>query len=668
MVNSMWFDKRRLFSKNSFPGREVEPEDILMDALNPGDFDADQMEGRIESALGKYPFIIAFAAAAIGIAALVFRAGFLQLVEGGEFAARARDNRFFAISLPAPRGLVYDIHNEPIVKNTPSFEVVLKRSELPETSEARQALAEALTALLKISAEDLREAGFDPELPDSELPAEIVVASDIPREQALLIQSRSKDFRGAFVRMRELREYPGEAFAHLVGYVGQVDKSKIEEGKGYGLGDIVGKSGVELFYEEELRGAPGEQLIEVNSSGIALGELPQKKPEIGKSLVLNIDAGLQRAAYEALLRELKAHGKVAGSAVAIDPRDGAVRALVSLPSFDPNRFRERLSQSAFEHIFLSPAKPLFNRAIGGVYPSGSVIKPMVAVAALEENVIDPSRKIYDSGSISVPNPYRPGEETVFLDWKEHGWVDMRSALQWSANVYFYIVGGGYKDIKGLGIARLGEYMKKFGFGAELGIDLAGEAAGLVPGPDTIAKTRPRDPIWRIGDTYQTSIGQGAFQATPLQIAMMTAAVANGGTLWKPRVASAILDDNGNVIRKIEPQAIRTSLAGGESINVAREGMRLVATEGTARGYFSDFVAEVAGKTGTAQTGFQKNTHGWFTAFAPYKNPELVVVVVAEDVEYNTAIATPVTRDILYWYFTEGKQRRLAAKLEEAALP
>ena len=150
--------------------------------------------------------------------------------------------------------------------------------------------------------------------------------------------------------------------------------------------------------------------------------------------------------------------------------------------------------------------------------------------------------------------------------------------------------------------------------------------------------------------------------------MMTAAVANGGTLWKPRVASAILDDNGNVIRKIEPQAIRTSLAGGESINVAREGMRLVATEGTARGYFSDFVAEVAGKTGTAQTGFQKNTHGWFTAFAPYKNPELVVVVVAEDVEYNTAIATPVTRDILYWYFTEGKQRRLAAKLEEAALP
>ncbi len=664
----MWFNKRRLFSSNSSIGREVEPEDILMDALNPGDFNADQMEGRIESALGRYPFIIASIAVAVGIATLVFRAGFLQLVKGGEFAARARDNRFFTISLPAPRGLIYDIRKEPIVKNTPSFEVVLKRSELPETSEARLALAEALKTLLKMSTEDLRETGFDPELSGDELTAEMVVASDIPREQALEIQSRPKDFRGAFVRTRELREYPGETFAHIVGYVGQVDKPKIDEGKGYRPGDIAGKNGVELFYENELRGAPGEQLIEVNSSGVALGELPQKRARIGESLVLNIDAGLQQATYEALLRELKAHGKIAGSAVVIDPRDGAVRALVSLPSFDPNRFRERLSQSAFERIFLSPAKPLFNRVIGGVYPSGSVIKPIVAVAALEEGVIDPSRKIYDSGSISVPNPYRPGEETVFLDWKAHGWVDMREALQWSANVYFYIVGGGYKDVKGLGIARLGEYMKKFGFGSELGIDLPGEAVGLVPGPETIAKTRPKDPIWRIGDTYQTSIGQGAFQATPLQIAMMTAAVANGGTLWKPRVAHAILDENGNVVKKIEPEAIRTNLADPKSIQIVREGMRLVAAEGTAQAYFSDFVVDVAGKTGTAQTGFQKNAHGWFTAFAPYDNPELVVVVVAEDVAYNMAIATPVTRDILYWYFTEGKQRQLAAQSYEAARP
>lgn len=197
-------------------------------------------------------------------------------------------------------------------------------------------------------------------------------------------------------------------------------------------------------------------------------------------------------------------------------------------------------------------------------------------------------------------------------------------------------------------------MKKFGLGSEFGIDLPGEEAGLVPGPDTIAKTRPRDPIWRLGDTYQTSIGQGAFQATPLQIAVMTATIANGGTIWRPKVVSAILDKNGNEERRIEPELIANNLADPRSFQIVREGMRLVATEGTARAFFSEFPVEVAGKTGTAQTGFLENTHGWFSAFAPYQNPELVIVVMAEDVQANTGIASRVTRDALYWYFTQNK--------------
>ncbi|MBI2097145.1 MAG: penicillin-binding protein 2 [Candidatus Sungbacteria bacterium] len=664
----MWFNKRRLFSKSPALGLEVAPEEVLMDSLNPEDFNADQLEGRIESALGRFPFMIVAVLVAAAFLALISRTWFLQVTKGEEFAKRATENRLFTITLPAPRGIIYDIRKEPIVKNIPGFEVILKRGELPETAEGRRALMASLAKLLGNSEGDIKEAGFDPELLDDKLSSEIIVAADIPRELALELQSRPKEFPGVFVRTREFRDYAGAAFAHVIGYVGKIDKSQINQDERYRGDDIIGKNGVELTYEKELRGTPGEQLIEVNSSGARLGELPERRPVIGESLVLNIDAGLQRVLYDSLRRALETQGKTAGSAVAIDPRNGAVRALVSLPSFDPNVFQRHLSPLAYERTFLSSQKPLFNRAIGGVYPSGSVIKPMIAVAALEEQVIDPTKKIYDPGFISVPNPYRPGEETRFIDWRPQGWIDMRAALARSANVYFYIVGGGYQDVKGLGITKLGEYMRKFGFGAPLGIDISGEVGGLVPGPDTIAKTRPNDPVWRIGDTYQTSIGQGAFQATPLQIAAMIAAVANGGTLWRPRIASAILDEYGNVVKTIEPEAVRTNIAEPRSIQVAREGMRLVATEGTARAYFADFVIEVAAKTGTAQTGFQKNTHGWFTAFAPYQNPELVLVVVAEDVPFNTPIATPVAREVLYWYFTEGKKRILVAAPSQTSLP
>ena len=652
----MWPNRNRFFTKRSAPAREVDPEEVLMDALNPAAFDTERLEGRIEFAISRAPFVAGIFVISIGILVLLSRTAYLQVVRGEEFRKRAEENRLLSITLPAPRGLIYDIYRTPLVENTESFEVVLKRNELPDDAESLTNLLGSLATVLKKPTAEISEAGFNPALGKKILPPEFAVASDVTREEVLEIQSRPKDFPGVFIRSRELRLYPSAAFSHVVGYVGKIDKSQADKNVEYSLTDIVGKNGVEAYYEERLRGRNGEQLIEVNSNGVSLAELPKTDPVIGNSLVLNIDAGLQETLYKSLKRELDAWGKTSGAAVVLDPRNGAVRALVSIPSFDPNIFRRRISQAEYERIFLSPSKPFFNRAISGVYPSGSVIKPMVAVAALEEHVIDPKKKIFDSGSISIPNPYRAGEESVFLDWKAHGWVDMRSALQWSANVYFYIVGGGYKDIKGLGIAKLGEYMKKFGFGSLLGIDIPGEVPGLVPGPENIAKTRPNDPVWRLGDTYHASIGQGDFQATPLQIAAMTAAVANGGTLWKPEVVHEVLDERGNTIEVISPQALAEHLANPSSIQVAREGMRLVATEGTARTYFSNFIVDVAGKTGTAQTGFQKNTHGWFTAFAPYENPEIVTVVMAENVVANTAIATPVTRDIIYWYFTEGKHR------------
>lgn len=656
----MWFKSHRIFRKHSAPGREVAPEDILMDALNVEDFNTDQMEGQLESALSKAPFLIGMGMVVFGIALLLSRAGFLQIAEGEALAKRAEENKVFSVTLPAPRGIIYDEKRNPLVTNTPSFEVVVKKDELPEDAPLRHEIVGHLAQALGKTPDELKSAGFDPDSLKS-MPEELALASDISREEVLEIQSHPERFSGIYVRTRELRTYPGPAFAHVIGYVGKVTEADTKNNSLYQLSDVIGKDGIEAVYENQLRGTDGKKLVEINSANAPVADLSSEAPVIGKSLVLNIDADLQRVLYDSLKQHIEEQHKTAGSAVILDPRDGAVRALVSYPSFDPNVFRQRISQKDYQNIFLISTKPFFDRAIAGEYPSGSVIKPMMAVAALSEHILDPTYKIFDSGSISIPNPYDPTKETVFLDWRPQGWVDVRAALQWSANVYFYIVGGGYKNIKGLGITKIDEYMKKFGFGEKLGIDLPGEAKGLVPGPQNIAKTRPGDPVWRLGDTYHTAIGQGSFQATPLQIAAMTAAVANGGTLWQPQIVRAMLDENGNVVETIEPKVIREHLGDTNSFQIVREGMRLVAAEGTARAFFANFPVEVAGKTGTAQTGFQKNTHGWFTAFAPYQNPELVMVVMAEDVTANTSIATPVTRDVLYWYFTQPKKQEARSK-------
>lgn len=647
---------KRSFFRSHSRGGEVDPEDIFLDSMNPVEFDQERLEGRLEHALPGAPFRFGWFLIFLGMAVLLSRAGYLQIVEGSVLEGRAEENRIFGVTLPAPRGIIYDRYHEALVKNTPSFEVVLEKNQLPDDIGGRGRLAANLSLLLGKSAAELIESGFDYKKEKKALPAEIVAASDISREQVVDFESRREDFPGAIIRERELRHYPGEAFAHLIGYVRKVTDADLKDYPEYSLADFVGKSGLEAQYESELKGKDGERLIEVNASHVEVGDLPERSAEIGNGLLLNIDADLQRVLHDSLAKYIAERGKVAGAGVIMDPRDGAIRALVSLPAFDPNVFRKRLSQEDFEKIFLPKSKPLFNRVISAVYPAGSVVKPMVGVASLEEKILDPNYQIYDSGSIAIPNPYRPGEETVFPDWRAHGTINLRSAIQWSANVYFYIVGGGYRDIKGLGITKLGEWMRRFGLGSRLGIDLPGEAEGLVPGPDNVAKTRPNDPVWRLGDTYHASIGQGSFQASPLQIAAMTAAIANGGTLWQPQVVRAVLDEKGNVISTAAPKALRENIAKSESFKIVQEGMRLVATEGTARNFFAEFPVEVAGKTGTAQTGFYKTAHGWFAAFAPYRNPELVTVIMAEDIGENTSIATPVTRDVLYWYFTEGKRR------------
>ena len=637
---------------------EITPEEIFMDAANAPGFRQEMHEGRLERPVSRRTFTFFGVAVAVGFLIIAGRMFELQVVRGDDFALRANENKTYPIAIEAPRGIFYDRNFERMVENAPSFTVVLDAGDLADDGTFRDVFTRLL-ALLGKTVEEVADANNVPldalageaRFSRASWPGEFFIAAGDIRSEVLELQARQEDFPGVRITEAGRRHYLlANAASHILGYVGRPTKTELAEHPNSSPNDVVGKTGLEVEYEGYLRGARGEKLIEVDASGEARRERFIVKPDPGKDVVLEIDAGLQQFAAEALGRHVRAAGKRAGALVAVDPRDGAVRALVSYPSFDPNVFGRSAKRRDVEALFTNPAQPLYNRAISGGYPSGSTIKPILAAAALEEKIIDPKHAIFDPGYISVPNPFDPSKPTIFKDWKELGWVDMRRALAMSANVYFYTVGGGYGDIKGLGIERMKRYLERFGWGNTLGVDLPGEVPGLIPDPEKKKTLRPKDPIWRIGDTYITAIGQGDLQATPLQLAVSTAAIANGGTLWKPRVARAVVDEERRPIREFPPEMIRDRLAEPDSLRVVREGMRQAVTEGSASA-LNDLFFTSAGKTGTAQTGAIGKNHGWFIGFAPYETPELAISVLVEEGSGGATDAVPVAKEVLYYYFT-----------------
>ncbi|MDP2910057.1 MAG: penicillin-binding transpeptidase domain-containing protein, partial [bacterium] len=299
-------------------------------------------------------------------------------------------------------------------------------------------------------------------------------------------------------------------------------------------------------------------------------------------------------------------------------------------------------------------KPLFNRAISGLYPSGSTIKPIIATAALEEKTISPSKKINDIGYIEIKNKYDPNIVYRRHGIQPHGWVDMRQAIAVSSNIYFYTVGGGYKDQAGLGPTRIKKYLELFGWGSKTRIDLPGEADGFIPSPEW--KKQVKKEIWWDGDTYNMSIGQGDILTTPIQMASSFAAIANGGTLYKPQVVKEIVNENKDVVEEIKPEIMNSDFVEPNSLKVVREGMRMAVTAEDAphaSSYSLNFLpVSAAAKTGTAETPGKNVYHNWITVFAPYDNPEIVLTVMLENVPGVQAAALPVARDILQWYFTK----------------
>ncbi len=606
-------------------GIDIEPEEILLDSSS-------SFIAKIEKPIGKRRLIFFSILINILMIILLLFAFRMQILKGDYYRAKADLNAARVFKIPAPRGIIYDRNKKALVYNQPKFDLVMDYDFFKSLNqESLDRLKSEIEKILHIKIEKLNE---------SEDGRDIILLEDLSQENVLVLRSSSflNQNKGLRLESSIARFYPyKDIISHVLGYIGKInqDEYRLYKKYGYELTDNIGKGGIELFYESELRGIDGYKKYEVDASGKILKELTEQTPFPGKNIVLNIDIDLQQKVFEVLNHFLDRSENKAAAAIALNPQNGEILAMVSLPSFDNNIFTYEKNRSKYLNLVNDKNKPLFNRVIAGTYPSGSTIKPFIASAALEEKIINPERKIYASASISVPNIYNPNIIYTFHDWKEHGLINMKQAIAFSSNVYFYTIGGGYNDIKGLGPEKIAKYLSLFGFGKDLGIDIFGEAAGIIPIPDWKKTVKNED--WYIGDTYNLSIGQGDFLITPLQLAAATAIIANGGILYVPRLRS---DRPLKILGKdfIKP----------ENLRIVQEGMRMAVVEGSAR-YLNSLPVKVAAKTGTAQNPFG-NHHAWATIYAPYENPEIVLVVLFERAGEGSSVAIPAAREILDWYF------------------
>jgi penicillin-binding protein 2 len=521
--------------------------------------------------------------------------------------------------------------------------VILVPSDLPESQSQRETILKNISSILNIEEDKLAEVILNQ---NTKSVNPVLLKENANQEQVLMLAEKLAGLPGIFLDNTAIRSYESSMiFAPVIGYDGKITKEELAGNPDYLMTDYIGKTGLEKEYEKELRGVHGAMQVEVDSSGNVKKNLGTISPQTGQDLFLNIDEGLQKIIYDKLTALTEKSESKTAAAVAIDPRNGKVLALVSLPSYDNNLFAQGISNQDYKNIIDNKDLPLFNRAINGEYPPGSTIKPAVAAAALSEGTITAETTVNDSSGAIHVGAWR------FGDWKTHGVMNVRSAIAQSCDVFFYSVGGGYGNIPGLGMDRMKKYENLFGFGSPTGIDLLGESSGFIP--DEKWKEDNKGEKWYIGDSYHAAIGQGDVTVTPLQLANYTAAIANGGTLYSPKIVNHIRSGDG-VDRFVEPEIIRKNFVNQNVLNIVREGMRQTVTEGSARS-LNQLPVAVAGKTGTAQFGSNEKTHAWFISFAPYDNPEIAMIVLVEGGGEGSSTAVPVTKEVLDWYFSRDKQ-------------
>ncbi len=666
--------------------------------------------------------------------ALIVQLALMQFVRGKDFQEQATFNRVRVVLTEGERGVIYDRDGRILARNTARYGVAIIPAALPDDpdynisqkrrrlvyDDLRHVIDDALqappaTALAEkpATAPAEKPAAVPPGAPalppnlfvgidqppaphlltTDEIDAlvskrelgsafqPVLVAENLPREAALRVEEQTYRLPGVELQLRSTRHYPaGIDAGHILGYMGPIpeETKQIYEEKGYGADAWVGWAGLEFTFEDVLRGRPGQRVIEVDVNGREKAVLGQEVPPIpGKNLILSLDLEIQQAMREALVAGSDPKRSESAVAIALDPRNGFVLAMASLPAYDNNIFADGITTAEYDSIAHVPGEPLLNHAISGIYPPGSTFKLVPAAAGLEEKIITPYTRLNDPGIIYLPNrnfPDDPNLAQPFVCWiyklgGAHGDVNITEALGESCDVFFYKLGGGWyaTNFEGLDVGSLAEYAGLFGFGEMSGIDLPGENAGLIP--DSKWKRVTKGERWVTGDTYNMAIGQGDVLATPLQIAQMTAAVANGGSLYRPQLVAAVIDSDSRLVERKQPELIRQIPVSAKNLAIVREGMWMAVNwvHGTARNVALGDVT-VAGKTGTAEF-FDPDiprdnkgnlpTHAWFTAFAPYEAPEIVVTVFVYNGGEGSAVAAPIANRILRTYF-DIKARDAAA--------
>jgi penicillin-binding protein 2 len=432
-----------------------------------------------------------------------------------------------------------------------------------------------------------------------------------------------------------VRTYIKESgFGLLLGYVSSPAK---DSSGNYWQDTFIGKDGVEKSYNTQLTGQNGVHITETDVSGKVQSENVVSEPKAGEKLKLSIDAGVQAQVYKSITAMAGNVGFSGGAGVIMDVKTGEILALTSYPEYNPNILSSGSDKKVISGYFSDKRKVFLNRAVSGLYTPGSIVKPFVAYAALAEDVISPFKQIFANGSISIPNPYFPDKKSIFKDHGVFGYVDMERAIAVSSDIYFYEIGGGFQDQKPLGILNIDKYARTFGIAEKTGVDLGGEKQGIIPTPEWKAKTFNGE-IWRVGDTYNTSIGQYGFQVTPLQMARAVASIANGGTLLTPHIR---LGDTSFDSQKV------TIPIDQEKMKVVKNGMRRVVTEGTGTALNLSAV-KVAAKSGTAQVGLgNTNTNSWIVGFFPYEDPKYSFAILMErGPKSASGNATQVMREVI----------------------
>jgi len=578
---------------------------------------------------------------------LLARLFYLQVVRHGYYHTLGESNRIAVVPIVPNRGLILDRNGVVLARNYSGYTLEINQAKTADI----EATIDELSTLVEITSKDRKR--FKKLLTESRDFETLVIRNRLSDEEVARFAAQQYRFPGVEIKARLFRDYPfGDQMSHLLGYIGrinQVDAQQLEDrdlAANYRGSDYIGKTGLEQSYESDLHGTTGIEQVEVDAGGRAVRMLSNNPPVSGSTLVLSIDAKLQEIAMQSF-------GDYRGALVAIDPSTGEVLAFVSKPGYDPNPFIDGIDTQSWDELNNSPDTPLNNRALRGQYPSGSTIKPFMALAGLNFNARTPEQTISDPGAY-----YLPGSSRQYRDWKAdgHGSVNMYKAIVVSCDTYFYGLA------TELGIGNIFNYLSRFGFGKKTGIDLEGETSGLLPSQEW--KMKRYQQIWYPGDTVSVGIGQGYSLVTPLQLAFATATLANNGVAHKPHLVKEVQSSRGGEGRLIANEPLYDLHIDPAHLDLVRRAMVGVTQPGGTAVYASlGAPYHIAGKTGTAQVIAMKQgekydakkiderhrDHAWFIAFAPAEKPVIALVVLAENGGHGGGTAAPIARKVMDYY-------------------